>query len=168
VEVHARKDGIFGRFDLAATVVALDVSVEKIKEAGPARTVPMGPYGVAEAPPEEEFERAAVWRVKLPAGLDVSRDVLLRFHYLGDVARIYLGDRLLTDNFYNGLPFELALAPFAPDIFFGELLLKVLPLRPDAPIYLLPGDRPHDIKAELLRVELIETAERVLRPASSN
>jgi len=55
-----------------------------------------------------DFVHAAVWRLHLspnPAG----RDLLLRIHYTGDVARIYHGDKLLVDNFFNGDPFDVGL-----------------------------------------------------------
>jgi len=34
--------------------------------------------------------------VKLPENLDPNRELLLRVHYIGDAARVYLGGRLLT------------------------------------------------------------------------
>ena len=87
-------------------------------------------------PEDADFDQAAVWRVKLPAGIYADRDLRLRIHYTGDVARAYLGDHLLTDDFYNGRPFEIGLSRYGPALFQEGLLLKILPLREDAPVYL--------------------------------
>jgi hypothetical protein len=76
------------------------------------------------------------------------------------VARLYLDGRLLTDNFYNGDAFELGLQRYAPDIYRQELLLKILPLRKDAPIY-LPVDAGPDFgqAANALRLGGVEVIE---------
>ena len=109
---------------------------ELVQSAGPARPVPIGSQRVAEAPSDADFDHAAVWRLRLPPGTDPSRDLRLCIRYRGDVARIYLNGKFLDDNFYNGRDFEFGLKRYGPDIYQGELLLKVLPLRKDAPIYL--------------------------------
>lgn len=129
------------------------VTLEPVKVAVPAREIRAGSHGVAEAPTDADFESAAVWRLKLPAGLDQRNDLLLRIRYIGDVARIDLDGRLLTDNFYNGNVFEIGLRRYAPDIYRKELLLKVLPLRKDAPIY-LPDDAWPEFGAAGCRVEV--------------
>ncbi len=49
----------------------------------------------------------------------------------------------MADNFYNGRPLDLGLERYMPEIETGELLHKILPLRPDAPIYLPEGARPN-------------------------
>ena len=65
------------------------MSIEKVKEAGPARDIPLGKIRqpVAAAPEDPDFEKAAEWRIKLPANLDLGRNPMLRLHYVGDVAR---------------------------------------------------------------------------------
>jgi hypothetical protein len=79
---------------------------------------------------------------------------------VGDVARIYLGDRLLTDNFYNGKPFELGLKRFGSDVYNNTLTIKILPISKDAPIYLPRGAQPNFGAAQsvvdLPRVEVYE------------
>jgi len=54
----------------------------------------------------------------------------------GDVARAYLGDKLLTDDFYNSQPFEIGLRRYGPNAYQDGIVLKILPLRQDAPIYI--------------------------------
>lgn len=157
-------DGLFMRYTLPGlTNAPFNIAVEQLRKADPARSVPIGPTGVAEAPSDAEFDRAAVWRIKLPELAGGSRQVVLRLNYMGDVARVYHNGRLLTDNFYHGTPFDFGLNPHAPGIYDGELLLKVLPLRKDAPIYLLPEDWPvhptEEGTAELREVQVIETGE---------
>lgn len=144
IEVEGRKlvstaDGIFRRYKwLAPRIPSQSVIVEKVRAAGPPRTIPMskGRTAVAVGPTESDFTNAAVWRIKLPAGINLAHDPLLRIQYAGDVARVTLDGKLLTDNFYNGNVFELGLRRHAPEIFKGDLRLLVLPLRKDAPIYM--------------------------------
>jgi hypothetical protein len=69
----------------------------------------------------------------------------LQIRYTGDVARIYSGNRLLTDNFYNGKPFELGLKRFALGIYEDALTLKILPLQQAAPVY-FQSDMPVDFR----------------------
>jgi len=134
-ELRAAADGLFRRF--AAETLRpgpAGVAVERVREAGPPRTIRMGSQGVAEAPCDDDFSQAAVWRLRLPPEA-AGRDLLLRLRYVGDVARVYLDGRLLTDDFYDGTAFEMGLGRYAPDIFRGELLVKILPLGKGSPIY---------------------------------
>lgn len=129
------RSGDFASYSIATRAKAkATVRSEKLKSAGPAREIKKGSQGVAEAPIDSDFDGAAVWRIHLTPG-DPNNEVVLRIKYLGDVARVYLDGQLLTDNFYNGNAFEVGLNRY-PSIYRGELLLKVLPLRKDAPIYM--------------------------------
>ena len=60
----------------------------------------------------------------------------MKIDYIGDVARLYAGERLLDDNFYNGAAWEVGLKRFASEDMGRGLKLEVLPLRENAPIYL--------------------------------
>ena len=140
-----KTDGVFHRFTPRAPgAVALKASFEQIQPAGPARDIPLGKIKqpVAAAPEDADFEKAAVWRIKLPADLDLTGDPLLRLDYIGDVARVMLNGKLVTDDFYNGRPFEIGLRRHAPEILNGDLQVAILPLRKDAPIYLAKEARP--------------------------
>jgi hypothetical protein len=111
----------------------------------------MGSEGVAEAPVEADFELAAEWLISV----EPKFGRLLRIRYVGDAARLYDGDRFLTDNFYNGTPFE-----FGTWRSSGELRLKVLPLRKDAPIMLL--DLPDFGSSDsIVRVDGVEVVEEM-------
>ena len=114
-------------------------------------------------PEDADFAQAAVWRVKLPTGVAASRDLRLRVRYTGDVIRAYHGDKLLDDDFYNARPFEIGLRRYGPTVYQDGLLLKILPLREDAPIYItdrsrLKYDDTHTALT-LEGVDVIETRE---------
>jgi len=135
--IAAVEDGVFRRFTVhLQPLPPVQAAYRQVQDAGPARQIKMGSQGVAEAPAESDFDQAAAWQVKLPENTDPTRRLLFRIRYVGDVARVYLDGKLLTDNFYNGAPFEIGVNRFAPDIYKKDLLLKILPLRKDAPIYL--------------------------------
>jgi len=129
-------------FEPAAKHPTETVKTELVRAAGPAREIPLssGKSHLAMAPGDADFAQAAVWQIKLPAGL--GQNALLRIRYVGDVARLTLDGRLLDDNFYAGREFDLGLNRYAPEIFTGDLRLEILPLRQDAPIFLEPKARP--------------------------
>jgi len=142
----ARSDGIFECFTPSKPKAEwLKASFEPIQPAGPPRDIPLGKIkeAVAAAPEDADFAKAAVWRIKLPGDLDLGVDPILRMNYVGDVARISLNGRLLTDDFYNGNAFEVGLRRYAPEILTGDLRLAILPLRKDAPIYLAKQVQPN-------------------------
>jgi beta-galactosidase len=162
-KIAGEADGIFRRYPLPGVALTrTPVAFEQIRPAGPLREIKSGPIKqpVAMEPVDEDFAAAALWRVRLPAKLDLTRNPRLRFNYTGDVARVLLGDRLLTDDFYNGNPREIGLWRFAPELAGRELKLAVLPLQKNAPIFLAPSARPDfgaaNAIAELRSVELIE------------
>jgi hypothetical protein len=115
-----------------------------IQPAGPLRKIVLGKIEqpVAAAPEDGDFAQAAIWRIKLPDNLDLGVDPILRVKYIGDVARITLNGKLLTDDFYNGNAFEVGLSRYAPGILSGDLRLAILPLQKNAPIYLAKKAQP--------------------------
>jgi hypothetical protein len=138
-------DGVFRRFAPPAPEdPASTVAIEKIQAAGPPREIPIGKIDrpVATAPLDPDFEKAAVWRIRLPAGLDLSLDPILRLRYVGDVARVTLNGKLITDDFYNSKALDVGLRRYAPEIIEGDLRIAILPLRKDAPIYMAEQARP--------------------------
>lgn len=158
-------------FDNPPAPTVTPVTATLVQPAGPAREIKPGQskQPVAAMPADADFAAAAVWKITLPAGLDLSTNPLLRLHYAGDVARISIGGRLITDDYYNGQPLELGLARHADALKTGDLTVAILPLRRDAVhgdkpmIYFsspaaLPafGDRP--AVAELHAVELLTAA----------
>jgi hypothetical protein len=155
-------DGVFARFTPPAPEpVEFKTTFERLRPAGPPRDIPIGKIDqpVATAPLDADFDKAAVWRIHLPGNVDLNLDPILRFHYAGDVARVTLNGKLLTDDFYNGNVWEVGLRRYAPAILEGDLEVAILPLRKDAPIYLASSARPdfggEASVAKLERVELV-------------
>ena len=128
------------------------VAFAKIREAGSLRSITKGRAKVAAAPTEDDWQQATVYRIVLPtdSSLFILHSSLLSITYRGDCARLYANGRLVADNFYYGRPFLLGLWRLPADC--TELELRILPLQPDAPIYLpreadrTPGEAVLDIK----------------------
>jgi len=142
-------DGIFARYSSSVEPKQIAVHIEKVRDADPSPAVKMGKAlgwrggAAALAPDDHDFEKAAVWRLKLPQNaLDGVSDVFLDIHYFGDVARLYAGAQLLDDNFFNGSRWEVGLKRFAPQALTEGMELKVLPLRKGAPIFIPKRSRP--------------------------
>lgn len=149
-------------FESEPQISTTPVKTELVKSAGPAREIPLGGKShLALAPTDDDFTNAAVWRITLPAKIDLKQNPLLRIHYAGDVARLTLNGKLLDDNFYSGREFDLGLNRYAPAILRGDLRLEILPLRKDAPIYLEPSARPDfGTNASLVKLESAEMINR--------
>jgi len=121
----------------------LELKYLQIQTAGDAPPVKAGPAlswrprGVAEAPDEAAFLRAAKWSFTLPPGaMDDLDELFLEVNYQGDVARLSTDNKLLDDNFYNGQPWLAGLGRFLRPQAANTFELSILPLRKDAPVYL--------------------------------
>jgi hypothetical protein len=143
--IAGKPDGVFQRFVPHIPGTSKPEVISKtIQAAGPPREIPMGKIDrpVASAPLDQDFERAAVWHVKITTDVDLDADPILRLHYVGDVARVMLNGKFITDDFYNGNALEIGLRRHAPEILQGDLRIAILPLRKDAPIYVAERARP--------------------------
>lgn len=106
---------------------------EKLSEAGPLRDIAIGVQKVAEAPTDDDFLQAAVYRIQLPQSVLTGRN-LLSIDYKGDCARLYdTQGRLIADHFNNGHPFLYGLWRLSS----GEttLQLRILPMQSSMPVY---------------------------------
>lgn len=134
--------GIFKSYSTKVEPLPVQAEVRQVHEAGVAAPVRMGAE-VAMVPEDAAFEGAARWSIRVP---DVKSSavgqVLLRIAYQGDIARIYAGGRLITDDFYHGAPWEVGLRDIPGADLKQGLDLQVLPLRADAPVYLAAGAKP--------------------------
>lgn len=166
-------NGIFAAFTLDLPAHELPVEVLPVRAAGPARQVPIGPLGVAQAPDYPDFDAAAAWQIEVGQAAWArladphNNELLLRLHYSGDVARLYAStttapthnQHLLDDQFFYGEAWEIGLRRF--EHLAGQpLSLTILPLRRDAPIY-LPETQWPDFHgqpqiAEIHKFELVE------------
>ena len=122
----------------------------RVKEAGQAPPVKPGlmrnkKAGMPLVPDEEAFDAAAVWRLTVPAmAAKGISDVWVNLAYTGDIGRLYVGDTLKDDNFYNGAPWEIGLKRYGSPGTAQSFDVKVLPLRADSPVYIDP-----EVKANL-------------------
>ncbi|MBQ6195170.1 MAG: beta-galactosidase [Prevotella sp.] len=129
--------------------IRLGAVCEKIRDAGPLRTITMGVNKVAEEPTDEDFEQAAVYRISVPNDAVTKYRRLLQIDYRGDVARLYCNGQLIADNFYNGRPMLFGLWRLPAGA--TELELRILPLQENMPIYFpreadtTPGEQVNNI-----------------------
>ncbi|MGN6368596.1 MAG: beta-galactosidase [Phycisphaerae bacterium] len=149
----------------AERVALPEVDVKPEQEAGKLREIQMGRNKAATEPTDADFagEEPAVWKIAFADKMGEGRKLLLRVHYVGDVARLYLGDKLLTDNFYNGTAFDLDLTHLGSEVWEKGLTLKILPLQKGAPVYIQKGDLPDfggkESVVGVKSVEVVETRE---------
>ncbi|HRH42012.1 MAG TPA: beta-galactosidase [Pyrinomonadaceae bacterium] len=140
--LRSKKLGIFQSFDVKPNNSKLKLEISTIESDLKVRKIKMGSKGVAEAPSDADFDKAAIWQIRIPKEYK-DRNQILRIEYEGDAARLFSGNKLLTDNFYNGKAFEIGIKRFAPEIFEKDLILMILPLLKDAPIYLADEAKPN-------------------------
>ncbi len=156
----AGRDGIFERYTEAPELAPLNTAVQvntTVRQLAKAGATPLPRMGkeVAMAPVDADFSRAARWSIQVDAS--AANRTILRIAYEGDVARLYAGGRLLTDDFYHGAPLELGLWRVPQDALKHGLELQVLGLRKDAPIYLPPSARPaYSANGVVLRLKAVE------------
>ncbi|MFB4278093.1 beta-galactosidase [Nonomuraea sp. MTCD27] len=145
-ELAGETDGVFGVLPVPGPVGGEGrvVTVEVVKEAGPARRPVVDPAsGRASAPVDADFDDAAVYHLTVPPeALEGDDEVLLRLDWVGDVGRAYIGGRLVADQFWYGPPWEIGLRRFRTELLEHGLELRLLPLREDAPVHLSPQARP--------------------------
>jgi hypothetical protein len=133
--------GVFTSISPTAKAKKIAVKFERIKNAAPAPEAKKDKKGGAIVPDDSAFDGAEVWRITVPKNaLDGVHEVFLRINYTGDIARAYIGDEFIDDDFYFGRVWEIGLRRFAPEVLEKGITLKILPLRKDAPIY-IPKDR---------------------------
>ena len=136
------RDGVFQRYAVSPQPAPLDLtaSAQEVSQGDDPPPNKIG-NGVAIIPDEAAFENAAVWTIRVPDAA-ASNDLILKIEYQGDIARLYSGGKLFTDNFYNGSAWEVGLRRFSPQQLAQGLELRILPLREDTPMYLPAGARP--------------------------
>jgi beta-galactosidase len=132
---HDDDDGVFQAYSAHVQRVSSVAKVQKRQDGSGAPSLRMGKEVVL-VPEDAVFDTAATWSIAVPRiETGASIGMFLRIAYEGDIARLYVDDKLLTDNFYNGTPWLIGLDR-VPDQQWDKLELKILPLREHAPIYL--------------------------------
>ncbi len=130
--VSEAPDGVFTRCTVQPQDAGGDASapaVTPVRPAGPAPEPSTGVLGRASVPGDKYVDAvAAEYHVDLPE--DLPPGAVLRLHWSGDVGRAYVGDRMIADQFFSGRVWDIGRLPA------GETLrVKVLPLHPDARVY---------------------------------
>jgi beta-galactosidase len=135
--------GLWTDFSFDPPQASIAWKLQKIRDALPVATVKLGSFvdwrngKVAQAPDSSAFAAAAEWKITiaqpLPTGIS---NLWLKLDYIGDVGRLYIGDRLVDDDFFNGSTWQIGLKRFLPEVIHSGMRVQILPLRADAPIYL--------------------------------
>lgn len=153
--LQTRMDGPLQHLEFKPDTAEPQLQITATRPAGMAPPVLKG--GLAKAavqPIPEAFASAATWSLKLPRPLaPQADDVLLELDFVGDIGRLFDGNRLLDDWYYNGQRWQIGLRQFAL-LPGAELRLSVLPLRADAPIYIDAAHRPDFAAGQTQRAEL--------------
>ena len=124
--------GPFARQVLAAHEPRRPVPVRSVAEAtGAAPTRRGGSQDRLSAPLNEDFAMAAVIEIDVDIPADAPTAVL-EIHWDGDVARAYVGDQLVSDQFWAGRPWELDVDAWRHDLAEQPLRLEILPWNGEA------------------------------------
>lgn len=137
-------DGLLQTYTAIAPTRTIGAQTTPLKPAGAVPPLRVGgPSKVAMEPSDTTYQQAAQWQLTLTnAKLDGLDDIILRFTYAGDAIRLAAGPRLLDDDFYSGAPWRVSYRNLVADGLHNPLLLSILPLRQDAPVYLEESRRP--------------------------
>ncbi|MFD3310176.1 beta-galactosidase [Streptomyces sp. NPDC058694] len=133
-------DGVLTRYSVRGgdrhTVVEASATLVRAA-AGPPPEPVTGVLGRASAPADKYFDTAtaAEYAVAVPDGIPIP-GTLLRVHWTGDVARAYVGDTLVADQFFAGRVWDIALDRLPADALREKgLRLRLLPRHADARVY---------------------------------
>jgi beta-galactosidase len=156
----ATTNGMFQTYVATTPAKEIPVTVTKTSEAGEAPELKIGgAAGRALQPYPEAFGKSAAWSISVPADALVGlKNAYLQIDYQGDVARLFSGDDMIDDQFYYGQAWTIGLRAFE-DRLKEPLMLTVMPLRKDAPIYLDDAAkarlRQTDQVAQVLSVKVV-------------
>lgn len=110
------------------------------------------------APTAAEIDAAPRWEIRLSKNAfgGVS-NLFLKVEYQGDIAQLRATDHLLTDNFYNGMPWCIGLKRFQNQVESGPLEISIVPWRNHSDVILdrfavkkAVNDSPNLLKVSVL------------------
>jgi len=131
-----KKEPLFEQYPLDVTPKDVRISWEQLQPASVVPLIRRGAYN-ALAPMDADFAQAAAWQVAIPEhALDRLADLFIEVRYQGDVARLYDGDRLLDDNFFDGKPWRIGLRRFLASSGPHSFQIKITPLQKKAQFFL--------------------------------
>lgn len=141
------------------------VPVTVLRADGVPAPIRIGPRGRASAPVETDYAGAARYRLdlsELPTPSD-DLEVILAIDWAGDVSRVLADGELVADCYYTGRPWTVAARMLHGAV---EVVVEILPLRPDAPVHLPQWARPAGAEpVGELRAIAVERVERRSLPA---
>lgn len=112
-------------------IVVPEVKFERMNSSRANFPIRTGVSEVAIQPSDEDFEKAASYKIALP---DIDRtDCMIRIDYNGDVARLYANGQLVADNFYNGRSFLFGLWRLPQNC--DKLEMRIIPRQKTELIY---------------------------------
>jgi len=130
------------------------LAIRQMQQATPRKAMAMGPYidwrktAVPVVPPDIAFQEAEKWQLQwLNPDMSGLSEALLQIEYTGDIGRLESQGKLLDDNFYKGVPWQIGLRRFGADTLKTPLTLEILPMPTVAPIYLEDSARERIKKA---------------------
>jgi hypothetical protein len=114
------------------------------------------PFRSADAPPSVRSPKDKAWRIKIgDIDWNAVSDVLVRFEYIGDTARLYLNGLLVADNFWSKTDWEVGLKRWQKELAVpdAELVLVISPWKKDQKVFVQkPPAVTEDLTAELMKV----------------
>jgi len=171
--MEGKRNGFFTDYVLTQPEKHPTLSITQTQIATSRLKMELGPYidwrhrATPIVPPRSAFDQASIWRLQWqnPDFTGLS-NVLLQIDYTGDIARISSPGRLLDDNFYNGLPWQIGLGRCGSQTAAGPLTLEILPMPQVHPIYLDPKariqlDQDH-LNPKLVQAKLVPEYESIL------
>ncbi len=107
------------------------------------------PFRSPDAPPK-------AWHIRVgDINWDSVSDVLVRFEYIGDTARLYLNGLLVADNFWCKTDWEVGLKRWQKELAMpdAELVLVISPWKKDQKVFVQKRpEATEDLTAELMKV----------------
>ena len=90
------------------------------------------------------------------------KDVLLGIHYEGDVGRAFIDGDMISDNFWNGAPWELGLREFARRLAEQPLTICLSPRKKDSRVKTdsAMAERVEEVSGAIGRVDKVEAQAR--------
>lgn len=142
--------GPFSRLALPPHEPAVDVPVRRVRDASGAPEIRRGgPMDRFSAPLEHEFARAAVFEIDLTSALagTTAPDTahVLSLEWSGDVARAFVGDELVSDQFWYGRAWQIDVRHLAR-LREIPLRLEVLPWNGETEFFVDARVRPQRVK----------------------
>ena len=149
MKITGAADGVFSRFAVPSgrTNTPITIALRRDRAAGSRATNQTGTE-------ESSWDDAAVYTFAIPPAA-VGRHLLLNVNYLGDAARLYVGDKLFDDNYYNGDAFPVPLWRI-PASDWPRIRLKVLPYSEG-----LFGRLPEQAQATVLAAKASSTPDQI-------